>query len=196
MPSTAISFEGTIKMAKKKEPTGKRITLRDVRKSDFPLLSQWTKDPFLAYLVDIKHPLPVDYLKKWHEDYKKDFTKRIFAITLSRSGRHIGIIGISDYTNREHGGHLTMFIGDAADRGKGYAREAMLLFLDHCFNVWQMNRVFLIVDSDNTPAIKLYEYCGMSKEGSVMEYEEYRKCRIKKFIMAVRKYEFNELKRI
>jgi RimJ/RimL family protein N-acetyltransferase len=183
-------------MSKKEQIIGRRITLRELKKTDLPILSEWTMDPFLAYLVDIKKPLSVDYLKEWVDDLRRDYTKRIFAITLKRTGRNMGIIGISDYTNREHGGHLTMFIGAAADRGKGYAREAMLLFLDHCFNTWNMNRIFLIVDCDNVPAINLYEYCGMSKEGSLVEYEEYKKGDVKKYIMAVRRDEFNEIKQL
>jgi len=181
-------------MSRKEIIRGKRIGFREVLKSDLPLLSKWTKDPYLAYLVDIKNPLSVDYLRKWLDAVKKDFTRRIYAITLNRTGRNIGIIGISDYANREHGGCLTMFIGDARDRGKGYAREAMLLFLNHYFNVWNLNRIFVIVDADNSAAIRLYEYCGMIREGTLREYEEYKKGYVDKHIMALNKTEFDELK--
>ncbi|HOO57325.1 MAG TPA: GNAT family protein [bacterium] len=175
---------------------GKRVVLRPLRQSDLPLMVKWMDEPKLARLMEIDISLNENYQNKWFSAYKKDPSKQIYAITIRRSGRHVGNIAVSDLEVKPRHAHLTIFIGSPKDRGKGYAREAMLLFLNHCFNDIGLNRVFLTVRTDNYGAIQLYEYCGFSREGLLRKKKETGKGYSEKYIMAVTKTEFEELKNL
>jgi RimJ/RimL family protein N-acetyltransferase len=56
-------------------------------------------------------------------------------------------------------------IGDAADRGQGYGRDALELAVNFCWNHLNLSRIGLVVFSVNERAIKLYKAFGFQEEG-------------------------------
>jgi RimJ/RimL family protein N-acetyltransferase len=61
---------------------------------------------------------------------------------------------------------VSIAIGEQAERGKGYGREAMALALDFAFRELNLHRVFLTVFSYNTAAMAMYEKLGFMHEGT------------------------------
>ncbi|MFA6450947.1 MAG: GNAT family protein, partial [bacterium] len=129
--------------------------------------------------------------KLWFKTASADPAKLVFAITVKRTGRHVGNISLHAITARNHNAALNIFIGDPADRGKGYAREAIMLLLGHCFDSLGMNRVYLTLHSENETALRLYKLCGMKKEGLLREHECYSGKYVDKIVMGILKSEFN-----
>ena len=87
----------------------------------------------------------------------EDNPKYFWAIELKSSGKHIGNIKI-DPIDLEHGsGEYGIMIGDINQWGKGYAKEASLRIIDHCFNELHLSKITLGVIDQNIEAFKLYK---------------------------------------
>lgn len=172
---------------------GNRVALRELRKSDLARVARWINDPRTAYFMGIDAPVTAARQKRWFDALQADPARKVFAIVLRRSGRHVGNISLSKISARDRSAELNIFIGDAADRRKGYAREAMLLMFDLCFsetNELGMNRVYLVLHEDNAAALRLYESCGMRREGLLREHECYGGKFVNKIVMGILKKEF------
>ncbi len=51
------------------------------------------------------------------------------------------------------------------DRGKGFASEALALFVDFIFKAREINRLEIEADVDNLGSIRIAEKCGFIREG-------------------------------
>jgi RimJ/RimL family protein N-acetyltransferase len=175
-----------------KKIEGKRLVLRELSASDLPLVTRWINRPDVAYFMGISTPVTLAQQKRWFKEASADPARKIFAITLRRGGRIIGNIGLREISERDHNAALNIFIGESADRRKGYSREAIMLLLGYCFETLGMNRVWLKLHSDNTAARKLYESCGIKKEGLLREHECYGGKYVDKIVMGILKSEFQK----
>jgi len=173
---------------------GGRLILRSLKASDNPLITKWINQPEIAYFLGISTPISAAQQKRWFKSALADESKMIFAITLRRSGRHIGNIALQQISTRDRNAALNIFIGDPSDRRKGYAEEAMLLLLGYCFNKLGMHRVWLTLHSENKAALRLYESCGMKREGLLREHEHYSGNYVDKIIMGILESEFTNKK--
>jgi RimJ/RimL family protein N-acetyltransferase len=86
------------------------------------------------------------------------------AIERVADGALIGGVALSD-VSEDRRAELLIAIGDRADRGKGYGREAIALLVRHAFAVLRLREVFLRVHADNRRAVRCYLACGFVKEG-------------------------------
>jgi diamine N-acetyltransferase len=170
---------------------GKRVALRELRKSDLARTARWINDPRTAYFMGIDAPVTAESQRRWFEALQSDPSRRVFAISLRRTGRHVGNIALSKINARDRNAELNIFIGDAADRRKGYAREALILMFGFFFNELGMNRIHLVVHADNAAARRLYESCGMRREGLLREHECYGGIFTDKIVMGILRKEFS-----
>lgn len=96
-----------------------------------------------------------------------------WAIHLKENGKHIGNIKI-DPIHKKHGtGEYGILMGDKAQWGKGYAKEASLTVIDFCFGSMNLRKMTLGVVADNLPAVKLYENMGFITEGHYQKHAMY-----------------------
>jgi RimJ/RimL family protein N-acetyltransferase len=58
---------------------------------------------------------------------------------------------------------------DAAQKGKGYGKEACYKTLEFGFRNLGLNKIYLKVRTDNSSAIRIYETCGFKVEGTIRE---------------------------
>ncbi len=56
-------------------------------------------------------------------------------------------------------------IGDRADRGRGYGRDAVKLMLHYGFHYLGLHRIELFPQENNVRAIRCYLACGFVEEG-------------------------------
>lgn len=88
-----------------------------------------------------------------------------WAIHLKDNNKHIGNIKI-DPVNKRHGlGEYGIMMGDSAEWGKGYAKEASKTVIDFCFNELNLRKITLGVVERNVAALRLYEGLGFEIEG-------------------------------
>jgi RimJ/RimL family protein N-acetyltransferase len=82
-----------------------------------------------------------------------------------KDGEIIGTIGANFIDNRNRNVMLGLGIAAPQERGKGYGREAIELFVDFAFLEMNMHRVYLGCFAFNEKAARLYERIGFRPEG-------------------------------
>lgn len=170
---------------------GPRLTLRGIARDDLPRYVQWINDVEVTRHLSMFLPMSIEDEVDWYESQRKNPNIHNFAIELN-DGRHIGSIGLMAVDQRVRMAELGIFIGEKAEWGKGYAREAIGLLLEFGFNMLNLNRIYLRVDTENIYAIRCYKRCGFVTEG------EYRQVTFRdghygnQFIMSVLRDEYRQ----
>jgi RimJ/RimL family protein N-acetyltransferase len=82
-------------------------------------------------------------------------------------GRLVGGIDVQSSNSRNGTFSVGLGLGDRADMGKGYAKEAMLLILRHMFHERRYQKCNISVYAFNARALNLYRHLGFQDEGRV-----------------------------
>jgi RimJ/RimL family protein N-acetyltransferase len=144
---------------------GKIVYLRGLEETDLDALHEWMNDfDTIRNLLRIV-PSVRTLTRKWYESLMTDRRRVIFAIARVRGGKFIGCTGLNDIDSINQKAKFYIYIGDRRARGKGAACEASKLLLDYAFRYLNLNKIWLQVVEDNTPAIRLYRKLGLRTEG-------------------------------
>lgn len=148
---------------------GERITLRPIRSEDLPAMREWFRKRETA-ATWARHPVIPD------SHFESDLVGRFasfdrdghFAVD-NEHGEVIGRIDFDDLHPIDRTAELSILLGAADARGRGYGSDAMHTLIEHLFNDRQIERVWLSVIAFNTPAIRLYEKLGFAHEGALKQ---------------------------
>jgi RimJ/RimL family protein N-acetyltransferase len=128
--------------------------------------AKWTNDPEYLRMVQMEpaRPLSPKQIRKRYEDAEKEKNSFAFAIRTRADDRMIGYVRLQwiEWTNST--GHLTIGIGDTADRGRGYGAEALRLVLRYAFAELNLFRLTAVVPEYNSNAIRFFERAGFCTE--------------------------------
>ena len=151
---------------------GKRVRLTAVTKDDLPTMMKWWTDSDFLRLYDTfpAFPQTADQLAKRLEDSEQGKTNFLMGIRPLNDEKLLGIIELDGIIWPHGTSSISIAIGEQAERGQGYGREAMTLMLDFAFRELNLHRVFLTVFSYNTVAIAMYEKLGFTREGVYREH--------------------------
>ena len=142
---------------------GERVVLREKQVTDIADDYQWRTDPELAEL-DATRPLQMsfsDFERYSIEElnYPATRSKRLAVDTLC-GGAHIGNVMFYDIDLRTGEAELGIMIGDKEYWSQGYGTETVGLLLDHMFQEYPFNRVYLHTLSWNHRAQKSFHKSG------------------------------------
>ncbi len=135
---------------------------------DAEIESQWTHNAeyMRAMFAEPMRPLSPNQIKKKYEDAEKESHSNSFQFALRTlaDDRLIGTVGLAriEWTNGIGG--LTLGIGAADDRGKGYGGEALRLILAYAFGELNLYRVAVNTFEYNNRAIRFFERAGFQIE--------------------------------
>ena len=148
---------------------GELIQLRALEPTDLENLYAWENDssvwsvsgtmaPFSKFLLE-------EYLKTAHQDIYTTKQLRLMIVLsvsdddgeLDTEPRSIGCIDLFDFDPRNKKAGVGILIADRADRGKGYAQEALHLLIDYGFNVLDLHQLYANVRVDNENSINLFK---------------------------------------
>ncbi len=121
------------------------------------------------YLESGRYPETLDSLLSF---VNNAYTKEVLflAIHKKEDNKHIGNIKI-DGINRLHSfAEYGILMGDKSEWRKGFAKEASITILNHCFNRLNIRKINLGVLNENKGAIKLYEQLGFKTEGCLKKH--------------------------
>jgi ribosomal-protein-serine acetyltransferase len=93
-----------------------------------------------------------------------------FQAALVTDERIIGVIGYVtlDWPNRST--RIGYWL-DEGQQGKGLMTAAVRLLVDHALSVWQLNRVEIIVATENRRSRAIPERLGFREEGMLQQYQ-------------------------
>ena len=147
--------------------TGERLYLR-------PLLEADAQGPYLAWFNDEEvcrgnshrvFPFTPGAAQDYIAHAGKTRDALILAIILHEDDRHIGNISLQGINWVSRSAEFAIVIGDKTAWGKGYAREAARLLLDHGFRALNLHRVGCGTYEGNAAMARLALSLGMKKEG-------------------------------
>ncbi|HUY57846.1 MAG TPA: GNAT family protein [Candidatus Micrarchaeaceae archaeon] len=150
---------------------GELIRLAAPRAEDADLFSRWSEDAEYRRLADTDapRPLPADYFSERDQVAEPSPGTYEFRLRTIEADRLVGFVALFNIDWPNSHGWVAVGIGDPADRGKGFGREAVSLVLRFAYHELGLRRVSLDVIADNLPAIALYRSLGFREEGRLRE---------------------------
>ncbi len=151
---------------------GEKVRLTAVTPSDMSTITRWWSDAdFLRlYSTTPAVPLNEDQLSRRFELSQTSATVFLFAVRPLDDDELLGLLEMDgvDWSNGTT--FISIGIGEARHRGRGYGQEAIQLALNFAFNELNLHRVCLTVFAYNTAAVALYERLGFVREGVYREH--------------------------
>ncbi len=150
---------------------GEKVRLTALAAEDMVVVARWHQDSEFLRLLDARPAMPSTEaaLKEWLEEERKGNANLHFGVHLTDGDALIGMIGLESISWGQQVSWISVGIGEAMERGKGYGYEAMSLAIDFAFRELNMRRVQLTVFSYNQRAMALYERLGFQREGAYRE---------------------------
>ncbi len=174
---------------------GENIMLREYRESDFENLRRWANDievtKYLSSIFDYPHS----------EKKTRDFINHMmdkgtgFVIAHKKDGSYIGQIDLFKINQKDRSAELGLVIGKKDLQGKGYGQEALKLLQKFVFETININRLQLLVHSENERAINCYKKAGFIEEGRMREALYFEGRYVDHIIMSILKSEYFDRKK-
>ncbi|HEV2533021.1 GNAT family protein [Phenylobacterium sp.] len=141
---------------------GSRVRLRQIERADLEGAAGF------QYTLSILEPLT--HLARLTDVFDQTgfWTDDAGAVAIEAGGRLVGTMQFYRAGMGLHGYEIGYIIHAEADRGKGYASEAVRLFGDHLFAQRPAcHRLQLIIETWNEASARLAEACGYQREGTL-----------------------------
>lgn len=151
------------------------ISLRALEPSDVDLLFRWENDSNLWLLSNTLVPYSKYILKRYirnsHLDIYQTRQLRLMIDHKRKEGTDtIGAIDLFDFDPYHLRAGIGILIKEEKDRKKGYASEALNLFIRYCFQTLQLHQVYCNVSADNESSLKLFLKQGFVVVGEKKEW--------------------------
>lgn len=120
------------------------------------VMTYWFEEPYESFveLEDL-------YIKHIH-----DQSERRFIVELE-SGERVGLVELVEITYIHRRAEFQIIIAPEF-QGEGYGRLVTQMAADYAFRVLNINKLYLVVSTDNPAAIKVYQDCGFKEEGRLV----------------------------
>jgi RimJ/RimL family protein N-acetyltransferase len=139
---------------------GAKVRLRNIGVRD---LKAATKH---RHTLSITEPMTDPVRARQVHDATGFWTEDAGALAIEADGRLVGTVQFYRAGACIHGYEIGYILHDEADRGKGYASEALRLFSDLLFAGHpECHRLQLIIETWNDASARLAENCGYASEG-------------------------------
>ncbi len=151
---------------------GEQIYLRTLEPADADIILKWENNSdnwrVSNTLVPFSRKLIEDYVNSAQDIYS---TKQLrFIICLVENDKEIGAIDIFDFDPYHLKVGLGILIAELEDRRNGYAKEAVLLIKEYCFNHLNLHQVYCNILSENKSSVDLFEKSGFTICGTKKDW--------------------------
>lgn len=140
--------------------------LRALEKSDLTSIHQLFNDPFNMQFWFEEPYLPMEKLEDRFNHSLNDNSIRSFAVNYNEN--FAGIVELIDIDLRHRHAEIQIII-DSEFRGLKLAQKAFAECLKYAFNTLNLHKIYLYVDVENAPAVKVYQKLGFKTEGTLKE---------------------------
>jgi len=141
---------------------------------DVDYLYLWENDPDIWKVSSTLAPYSRFVLEQYvAESMGKDVFESgqlRLVIVDSDTSEPVGLVDLFDVDLRDSHGSVGISINNKDFRGRGYATEALSMFVSHCFDVLGIHCLFARIDAANEASIRLFEACGFQKCGLLRQW--------------------------
>lgn len=157
--------------------SGETVALGPPRLDLVPLYHRWSNDVNIARDMGAPHPVTVEATRAAYDTLVATDREVGFTIYQTETWQPIGDASLEldipparGYPDRRQSAELTIRIGEAAYRGRGFGTAATRLVLRHAFVGLALHSVVLSVAEFNTAARRAYAKAGFRECGRRREY--------------------------
>jgi RimJ/RimL family protein N-acetyltransferase len=143
---------------------GVRLEPLDERRLD--AVAALVADPDVLRFTRIPEPPPAGFAQGWIQTYvtaRRDGTREAFA-AIDRGERFLGL-GLAPHINREGSEMELGYIVAREARGQGAGTAILRLLTRWAFDEMHQQRVYLMIDVENSASLRVAERCGYRREG-------------------------------
>ena len=143
------------------------VTLRPLERGDLhfvhllnnnrSMMGYWFEEPYESFVE-----LEELYRKHIHDQSERRFIVQDGAL------ERVGLVELVEIDHLHRRAEFLVMIAPE-QQGRGYARAATRLAINYAFRVLNLYKVYLLVDVDNTRAIRIYEQAGFTREGLLID---------------------------
>jgi len=148
---------------------GEKVILTPLEEEDAEFIRMMENDPEVRYSLFLFKPLTkMEADKKVHDMITSPNTL-MFMIIDMETDQIVGQTGLVriDFVSRAAVFYIAIL--DKACRSKGLGTETTRLMVDYAFNTLNLNRIQLHVNTENLPAVHIYEKVGFKIEGTLRQ---------------------------
>lgn len=168
--------------------------MREVRESDLNAsYVGWLNDSEVNRFLETRFvPQSIESIYSYWQNHRDAINSPWFAIELIDSHQHIGNIklGPIDWVHRR--ADVSLFIGDKASWGKGYASEAIFLMSKWAFDQLDLYKLSAGIYSKNIGSRRAFEKVGFSLQATLKDELYYAGSRVDLWRMSLLKSDFYE----
>lgn len=137
---------------------GKNIYLRAIEPEDADLLYKWENNPRHWKVSNTLVPFSKFILEQYVNSAQDIFLAKQLrlVICLKDSGTAIGAIDLFDYEPFHQRGGIGIVIADISHQQKGYASDALDVFVNYCFDVLLLHQLYCNVEEGNEASLNLF----------------------------------------
>ena len=148
---------------------GEKVSLRDMRDDDLELIFDWENRPELDYLGNEHEPLTEAQISNFINHSTGDiYTDGQLRLMIESNGKTIGCIDLFEFDAHNQRAGVGILIAENEDRKNGFAKEALNLLTNYCFEVMNFKQLYCHIPVDNNASLRLFSTCN---------YEETGRCR-------------------
>ena len=144
----------------------KKVSLRALEPTDLDFIYSWENNSNVweisSTLVPFSKFVLTQYLETQHLDIYT--SKQLRLVVLDEKKNTVGLIDLFDFDFKHKRAGIGILI-NTNFRGKGYAKAALEILEDYCFNHLDLNQIYANIVIDNLISKKLFEELGYQKVG-------------------------------
>ena len=143
-----------------------KVSLRVAEPNDADIIYRWENDMEVWRDSETRVPYSMRQIEQFllnNNDLTSEKQLRLIIEDV-KNGDIVGCIDIYDYDEFNSRAGFGILI-DEKNRNKGFAKSAIKLLLNYCFNTLLLNQIYALVLANNVNSIKLFESVGFVKCG-------------------------------
>ena len=147
------------------------LNLRPVRRDDLAQLADWRNTPEIRQRTREWKPLNDADQERWFERISgPDRRDLMFVVEDAGTRQAVGVVGLCYWDPTNATAEVSFYIGEAAARGKGFARRALTLLLDWGFDAMRLERIWAESYAFNEASIGLLQSLAFKEEGRLRSH--------------------------
>jgi UDP-4-amino-4,6-dideoxy-N-acetyl-beta-L-altrosamine N-acetyltransferase len=146
----------------------KRLYLRPMLEEDAQFIVEMRNNSKILNSLFSYKMITVQEHLKWYKNNLNNDNRIDLMIGEKDDNKLIGTVNLVDIDYKNQKAEFGIIIAESF-WNKGYAYESSQRFIDHSFNHFNLNKIYLEVLKENNAAINLYEKLGFKKEGILKE---------------------------
>ncbi len=155
---------------------GEKVSLHAMELSDLELLYDWENNTENWAVSGTLAPFSKLILKQFVEGPQDVFAnkqQRLMIRTVGENKKTIGCIDLFEFDPKNKRAGIGVLIADKELRGKGYAKEAILILVDYAREVLDLNQLFCNVGMNNEKSLHLFKSCNFELIGIKKEWQKW-----------------------